>query len=80
VVRTRDSARLLLEWFLSRHFDEDIFWDLFPDNKDAVQLAIDYGFEPNRQLTRMGLSCKPGQPPLLRHDSGVFAIAGFEYG
>lgn len=80
VVRTRDAARRLLEWFLANHKDQDVFWDLFPDNSDAVQLAIDYGFQPARHLTRMALACKPGDAPLVRNNSSVFAIAGFEYG
>jgi len=80
VVRTRDAARQLVEWFVSQHHSEDIYWDLFPDNKDAVQLAIDYGFEPDRHLMRMALPTAPGIPPLVRNNASVFAIAGFEYG
>jgi hypothetical protein len=80
VVRTRDAARRLLEWFLANHPGEEIFWDLFPENGDAVQLAIDYGFEPSRQLTRMRMRLLPGCPALPRPNSGVLAIAGFEYG
>lgn len=80
VVRTREAARKLLEWFLANHPNEDIFWDLFPDNSDAVQLAIDYGFQPARHLMRMASPCRPGATPLARHNSSVFAIAGFEYG
>ena len=80
VVRTRDAARQLLECFLARHPGEEIYWDLLPDNSDAVQLAIDHGFEPFRHLTRMSLACQPGLRPLVQNSSSVFAIAGFEYG
>ncbi|MFN7919956.1 MAG: GNAT family N-acetyltransferase [Bryobacteraceae bacterium] len=80
VVRTRDAARLLIECFLEKHGGEDVFWDLFPDNSDAVQLAIDFGFQPVRQLTRMVAAVTPERTPLLRHNASVFAIAGFEYG
>jgi len=80
VVRTRDAARKLLEWFLSNYPGQDLYWDLFPDNSDAVQLAIDYGFEPARHLTRMSLALRPGSAPLLKNNASVFAIAGFEYG
>jgi GNAT superfamily N-acetyltransferase len=80
VVRTREAARRLLEWFLSRHPGQDIYWDLFPDNSDAVQLAIDYGFEPARHLTRMRLALRAGLTPAVRSNASVFAIAGFEYG
>lgn len=80
VVRTREAARQLLERFLSKYPNDEIYWDLLPDNSDAVQLAIDHGFEPSRHLTRMSLACKPGVRPLVRNSSSVFAIAGFEYG
>jgi GNAT superfamily N-acetyltransferase len=80
VVRTRDAARQLLERFLLRYPNEEVFWDMLPDNSDAVQLAIDYGFEPARHLVRMGLACRPGARPLVQNSSSVFAIAGFEYG
>lgn len=80
VVRTRDAARQLLENFLADHSDEEVYWDLLPDNSDAVQLAIDTGFEPSRHLMRMSFACRPGLRPLVQNNSSVFAIAGFEYG
>lgn len=80
VVRTREAARQLLERFLAKYPNEEIYWDLLPDNSDAVQLAIDHGFEPARHLVRMGLACSPDQPPMVQNSSSVFAIAGFEYG
>lgn len=80
VVRTRDAARALLEGFLAKYPNEEIYWDMLPDNSDAVQLAIDNSFEPSRHLTRMGLALQPGIRPLVQNSSSVFAIAGFEYG
>jgi len=80
VVRTRDAARVLLRDLLARQVDQDVFWDLFPDNSDAVQLAIDHGFQPARHLTRMALALDPRPAAIPRHNSCVFAIAGFEYG
>lgn len=80
VVRTRDAARPLLEGLLAKHPNEKIYWDLLPDNSDAVQLAIDNGFEPSRHLMRMSLALQPGIRPLVQNSSSVFAIAGFEYG
>jgi GNAT superfamily N-acetyltransferase len=80
VVRTRDAAKALLDRFLAKYPNEEIYWDLLPDNSDAVQLAIDTGFEPSRHLMRMGLACQPDIRPLVQNSSSVFAIAGFEYG
>ncbi len=80
VVRTREAARRLLESFLAKYPNDEIFWDLLPDNSDAVQLAIDHGFQPARHLTRMSIACQPNALPLVLNNSSVFAIAGFEYG
>ncbi len=80
VVRTREAARQLLERFLATYPNEQIYWDLLPDNSDAVQLAIDNGFEPDRHLVRMSLAIRPGARALVQNSSSVFAIAGFEYG
>jgi GNAT superfamily N-acetyltransferase len=80
VVRTVEAARALLENSIASHPDEEMFWDLFVDNKDAVKLAREYGFHPVRHTTRMGLRCSPNALPILRNESSVFAIAGFEYG
>jgi GNAT superfamily N-acetyltransferase len=80
VVRTREAARQLLERYLAKYPDEETYWDLLPDNSDAVQLAIDHGFEPSRHLMRMSRALQPGIRPLVHNSSSVFAIAGFEYG
>ncbi len=80
VVRTLEAARALLENAIESHQNEPMFWDLFAANKDAVKLAREYGFQPVRHLTRMALRCSPDALPILRNESSVFAIAGFEYG
>lgn len=71
------GARRLLQWFLSRHSGEKIFWDLLPANRDAAELAGEYGFTRIRSLTRMA---RPGGARFERNDQYVFAIAGFEFG
>ncbi len=51
------------------------FWDLLPANRDAVALAGQLNFAPVRRLTRMVLGPNPPGD-----ESGVYAIAGFEWG
>lgn len=81
VVRSTEAARALLENTIEEFGkDRDIFWDLFTNNNEAVRLARQYGFQPERSLTRMAMPTRPGELPLLRNESSVFAIAGFEYG
>jgi len=80
VARTVDTARGLLEWFLSRHSHEDIFWDLFPGNASAASLAREYGFTPVRHLVRMAMRGAPVSAPLTHETASVYAIAAFEYG
>jgi GNAT superfamily N-acetyltransferase len=74
------AARRLLEWYVDAHGSEDIFWDLLPENENAVLLAREHGFAPVRHLVRMGMRGRPGAAPLVHNDTSVFAIAGFEYG
>jgi len=80
VTNSPEAARQLLIWFLARHPDEPVYWDLLPTNTEAVHLARTFGFEPLRRLTRMVRRGQPGAAPLERDDARVFAIAGFEYG
>ncbi len=71
VSRSKESAEKLAQWFLARHPDEEILWDLFPENN----LAESFGFERSRRLTRMT------RGPNLKDDhSLIFAGAGFEFG
>jgi len=50
-------------------------WDLFPRNEDAVTLARDLGFSPQRRLMRMAR----GESLREKHEA-IYAIAGFELG
>ena len=71
VSRSKDSAVALAEWFLARHANEPIVWDLFPENN----LAESLGFELYRRLTRMTLGRK------LESNRGLnYACGGFEFG
>jgi GNAT superfamily N-acetyltransferase len=73
--RSAEGARALLEWFVARHANEPILWDLLPDNRAASELAQSMGFERSRRLTRMSRGGK------LRSDNSlVYAGAGFEFG
>ena len=50
-------------------------WDLFPQNRNAVALARDLGFSPQRHLVRMARG-----KDLCEKENAVYAIAGFELG
>jgi hypothetical protein len=50
-------------------------WDLFPRNQDAVALARDLGFSPQRHLLRMARGKE-----LREKGNAIYAIAGFELG
>jgi RimJ/RimL family protein N-acetyltransferase len=73
------QARSLLEWFLARHASESIYWDLLPENQEAVDLARRYGFARNRQLMRMARG-SGATPVLLTRPQEIYAIAGLEFG
>jgi GNAT superfamily N-acetyltransferase len=51
------------------------FWDLFPDNRNAVGIARDLGFAPRRHLLRMARGKE-----LSQNIDETYAIAGFELG
>jgi GNAT superfamily N-acetyltransferase len=80
VSRTPEAARRLLEWFLSRHHGETVAWDVLPENREALRLAQEFGFERRRQLVRMVRRGPVVSEPFQHNDSYVYAIAGFEYG
>ncbi|MGA2589035.1 MAG: GNAT family N-acetyltransferase [Bryobacteraceae bacterium] len=80
VSRSTEAAHELLRWFLGPHPHAPVYWDLLPDNAEAVRLACAFGFAPVRRLVRMARPGAPGAAPLAHDDSKVFAIAGFEYG
>lgn len=71
------DARRLIAHVLARHAATLLFWDLLPDNEEAVALARSFGFEPRRKLWRMlrtSADCPSGNV------QQVFGAAGFEYG
>jgi len=71
VSRSKESALALATWFLARHADEPVLWDLFPENNLAEAL----GFECARRLTRMTRG-----RTLTGNKSLIYAGAGFEFG
>lgn len=68
------SARMLIER-LVQSTKSAISWDLLPQNKNAVSIAKDLGFAPQRHLTRM----VRGKGLRAKEDS-IYALAGFEFG
>lgn len=50
-------------------------WDLFPRHREAVAIARDLGFSPQRHLVRMARGKQ-----LQAKDNAIYAIAGFELG
>jgi GNAT superfamily N-acetyltransferase len=73
-------ARRLVESFLSRHSNEPIYWDLLPENREAVRLAQHFGFERSRELVRMTRRGVAGARPLSTRTQEVYAVAGLEFG
>jgi GNAT superfamily N-acetyltransferase len=71
VSRSKDAALLLAKWFLSRHPNELLVWDCFPENN----LAPSLGFTLARSLTRMIRG-----RTLESNRAMVYAGAGFEFG
>src|SRR4029077_20343101 len=77
VAENSGEATQLVDWFLEQHKGETIYWDLLPDNVEAVRIATGRGFQPLRRLVRMAI---PRPKPFEHDDSMVYAIAGFEFG
>ncbi len=74
VARTWESAGSLIRACLAAQ-NGPCFWDLFPDNQDAVELAREVGFSRARSLVRMYRGDE------LHQDSAeIYGIAGFEFG
>lgn len=76
VARTPDVARRLIEWAISGYPRQQVFWDLLPDNSEALHLARELGFTPLRRLVRM----VRGEDLGAGRTESVYAGAGFEYG
>jgi GNAT superfamily N-acetyltransferase len=51
------------------------YWDLLPNNKNAVAIAKDLGFTPQRHLSRMVRG-----KDLRGKEAAIYATAGFELG
>jgi len=80
VALSGEAARDLLAWFLARHADESIYWDILAANRGALELAREFGFERARELTRMSMAGVANRATLQNDDLLVYAAAGFEYG
>jgi hypothetical protein len=70
----------LLAWYLNRHREETVFWDLIPRNPNALALACEFGFEKQRTLTRMVKQMKGPSFDYPELTGNVYALAGFEFG
>lgn len=75
VAREKKAARLVIEQCLRESPEFDWFWDLLIANKNALELATEFGFVPRRRLERMVLG-----NTIRKNDELVYAIAGFELG
>jgi GNAT superfamily N-acetyltransferase len=80
VAQSVDAARELAAWFLAKHGQESVYWDILPANGEAVALAREFGFEPVRKLARMALAGVEEPPAFANDDARVYAAAGFEFG
>lgn len=74
VIENPETARRLIEECV-RNRGYSWSWDLFPGNQDAVALARDLGFSPQRHLVRMSRGKE-----LRGRENAIYAIAGFELG
>jgi GNAT superfamily N-acetyltransferase len=75
VARDQKSARAVIERTLQASPESSWYWDLLSSNQNAIDLAADFGFAPQRRLERMVLGDK-----VTKNDQMVYAIAGFELG
>ena len=79
VARTQDAARGRIAGCLAQAAGlpaaQKWMWDVFPDNAAALELALQFGFQPARRLVRMRLGPAIAEQPEL-----VYAAAGFELG
>jgi hypothetical protein len=69
------TARTLIERALQSPCSGGWSWDLFPENENAVAIARDLGFTPQRHLLRMVRGKDLGGD-----QAAIYAIAGFELG
>jgi GNAT superfamily N-acetyltransferase len=75
IAQDRDDAARLISPIIEGIPSAGWFWDLLPENRDAVELASTLGFRRVRTLARMRLgSC------LREQEQQIYALAGFEFG
>jgi GNAT superfamily N-acetyltransferase len=75
VARDRNSARTVIDRTLQASPEFSWYWDLLTTNQNAIDLAKEFGFAPQRRLERMVLGAS-----IAKNDQMVYAIAGFELG
>ena len=76
VATSVEAAQTWVGWFVGRHAEELVYWDLLPGNPEATLLAERFGFTRVRQLVRMAR----GEARVALDPQQVYAIAGFEFG
>ena len=80
IAATEGHARKFLDWFCSQHPEQDLFWDLIPENRAAMELARQAGFQVTRTLLRMSLQLRTDLAMPKTNPYAYYALAGFEYG
>jgi predicted GNAT family N-acyltransferase len=75
VARDQKSARAVIAHTLQALPESSWYWDLLSSNQNAIDLAAEFGFTPQRRLERMVLG-----DSITKNDQMVYGIAGFELG
>jgi GNAT superfamily N-acetyltransferase len=75
VARNGEAARQLISTAIEAGSEQRWSWDLLRKNQNAVVLATELGFAPQRHLVRMTRG-----EHMQANDELVYAIAGFEFG
>ncbi len=78
VARDSTAAGGLLAAFLERHGGHASILDACEGHREAVKLAETAGYRPARRLMRMSRGDAPCEE--LGSGSGIYALAGFEFG
>jgi len=75
VAAQKNEASKLLKSAMETFGAPEWSWDLLPQNLEAISLATEFGFLPNRRLVRMwrGEELRP-------KEQLMYATAGFEFG
>jgi ribosomal protein S18 acetylase RimI-like enzyme len=75
IAQEQKAARLVIEQCLRGSSESGWYWDLLTANKNASEMATEFGFVPQRRLERMVFGNR-----FHKNDNMVYAIAGFELG